>query len=218
MISVVNQREPILLFNINFIVPLRPFYLFLLCILLFAACEPETYIPKPRGYYKIEFPKKEYTTFNKADYPYSFEYPMYANIEKDTMFFDQKTENPWWINVNFSKLGGKIYISYKEINATHTLTKLLEDSYKMSHYHSKRADYINEPVFNISQNHVHGIFYDVGGNAASALQFYATDSVKHFIRGALYFDTTPNVDSLKPINEFLRKDIEHLIQTLQWKL
>jgi gliding motility-associated lipoprotein GldD len=85
----------------------------------------------------------------------------------------------------------------------------------MSHYHTKRADYINEPEFHTANN-VHGIYYDVGGNAASAFQFYATDSTKHFLRGALYFDTTPNVDSLKPVNQFLRADIEHLIQTLKW--
>lgn len=179
------------------------------------ACGEEEYVPKPRGYFQIYMPEKEYTSFNKPEYPYSFEYPVYGNIEKDTLFFNEKTENPWWINVNFKDLGGKIYLSYKEINAKHTLAKLLEDSYQMSHYHTKRADYINEPEFH-TPNNVHGIYYDVGGNAASSLQFYATDSHRHFIRGALYFDTTPNVDSLKPVNQFLRKDIEHLIQTLKW--
>ena len=112
-------------------------------------------------------------------------------------------------------MGGKIYLSYKQIGPNQTLAKLLEDSYQMSHYHTKRADYINEPEFHTANN-VHGIYYDVGGNAASAFQFYATDSTKHFLRGALYFDTTPNVDSLKPVNQFLRADIEHLIQTLKW--
>lgn len=178
-------------------------------------CEEEAYIPKPRGYFRVYLPGKKYVRFDKPDYPYAFEYPVYGTIEKDTLFFDEKTENPWWINVNFSTLGGKIYLSYKQIGPNQNLAKLLEDSYQMSHYHTKRADYINEPEFHTA-NDVHGIYYDVGGNAASALQFYATDSLKHFLRGALYFDTTPNADSLKPVNQFLRKDIEHLVQTLQW--
>ena len=182
---------------------------------IFYSCNEETYTPKPRGYYQITLPEKNYTLFEKDDYPYSFEFPSYSMIEKDTLFFNEKTENPWWINVNFKDLGGKIYISYKQINASQSLAKLLEDSYQMSHYHTKKADYINEPEFH-TKNNVHGIYYDVGGNAASALQFYATDSVKHFLRGALYFDTTPNVDSLRPINQFLRADIEYLIQTLKW--
>lgn len=188
----------------------------ILLLSVLMACGEDEYVPKPRGYYQIYLPEKEYTIFDKADYPYSFEYPVYGSIEKDTLFFNEKTENPWWINVNIKELGGKIYLSYKEINATHPLPKLLEDSYQMSHYHTKRADYINEPEFH-TPNNVHGIYYDVGGNAASSLQFYATDSHRHFIRGALYFDTTPNVDSLKPVNKFLRQDIEHLIQTLKWR-
>lgn len=188
----------------------------ILFIFIVTACGEENYMPKPRGYYQIYLPEKQYIAFDKGKYPYSFEYPIYGEIEKDTLFFNEKTENPWWINVNIKELGGKIYISYKEINKTHSLAKLLEDSYQMSHYHTKRADYINEPEFH-TPNNVHGIYYEVGGNAASALQFYATDSQKHFIRGALYFDTTPNVDSLKPVHTFLRKDIEHLIQTLKWK-
>lgn len=191
----------------------------IISILLLAflmACGEDEYTPKPRGYYQIYLPDKEYTSFDKPDYPYSFEYPVYGTIEKDTLFFNEKTENPWWININFKDLGGKVYISYKEINSLHPLSKLLEDSYQMSHYHTKRADYINEPEFHTA-NQVHGIYYEVGGNAASAFQFYATDSHRHFIRGALYFDTTPNVDSLKPVNKFLREDIQHLIQTLKWR-
>jgi gliding motility-associated lipoprotein GldD len=191
----------------------------IISILLLAflmACGEDEYTPKPRGYYQIYLPDKKYTSFDKPDYPYSFEYPVYGTIEKDTLFFNEKTENPWWININFKDLGGKVYISYKEINSLHPLSKLLEDSYQMSHYHTKRADYINEPEFHTA-NQVHGIYYEVGGNAASAFQFYATDSHRHFIRGALYFDTTPNVDSLKPVNKFLREDIQHLIQTLKWR-
>lgn len=180
-----------------------------------SSCMEEEFIPKPRGYYQIYLPEKEYVKFEMQDYPYSFEYPTYGAIEKDTLFFNEKTENPWWININFKELGGKIYISYKQIDAKHPLSKLLEDSYNMSHYHTKRADYINEPEFHTANN-VHGIYYEVGGNAASALQFFATDSQKHFIRGALYLDTTPNVDSLRPVNKFLQKDIEHLISTLKW--
>jgi gliding motility-associated lipoprotein GldD len=186
----------------------------LIC-LLYCSCESEDFTPKQRGYYKIEFPERTYVTFNQESYPYSFEFPAYASIEKDTLFFDQKAENPWWININFKSLGGKVYLSYKIINAANPLKKLLEDSYQMSHFHTKKADYINEPEFH-TPNNVHGIYYDVGGNAASAFQFFATDSVKHFLRGALYFDATPNADSLKPINEFLIEDIMHMVNTLKW--
>ena len=187
-----------------------------LLIVLVTACREEEYFPKPRGYFKIELPEKEYAEFKKEGYPYSFEYPTYGTVEKDSLFFDKKTENPWWINIIFEKLGGKVFISYKQINGKGGLEKLLEDSYKLSHYHTKKADYINEPVFH-TENNVHGVFYNVGGNSASAFQFYATDSSNHFLRGALYFDVTPNADSLKPINEFLIEDIKEMVHTIRWK-
>lgn len=184
-------------------------------VIVFAACSEDNFTPKMRGYYRIEFPERKYQTFDEPGYPYRFEYPVYAKIIKDTLFFDQKAENPWWINIEFNTLGGKVYLSYKQIGPKYQLNKMLEDSYQMSHFHTKKADYINEPVFHTANN-VHGIYYDVGGDAASAFQFYATDSVKHFLRGALYFDTTPNADSLKPVNEFLIEDIIQIVNSLKW--
>jgi hypothetical protein len=52
---------------------------------------------------------------------------------------------------------------------------------------------------------------------ATAHQFFLTDSTKHFLRGALYFDATPNEDSLRPVNAFLQAEMKHLIQTFRWK-
>jgi gliding motility-associated lipoprotein GldD len=140
---------------------------------------------------------------------------VYGKIIPDTNFFGEKPENPYWINIDFPSLGGRIYVSYKIIGPNQTLDKLIEDTYEMTAFHTKKADYIADMVFDTLN--VHGIFYNVTGNAASAYQFYATDSVKHFLRGALYFDVTPNADSLKPVNEFLKTDMEHMIGTLRWR-
>lgn len=195
---------------------MRFFTLFILLALL-AGCRPDTYTPKPRGYYKVDLPEHEYRMFNEAGFPYSFEYPTYGRIVKDTLFFGKKPENPYWINIDFPEIGSRVYISYKAITPSQPFEKLLEDSYGMAYFHTKRADYIEDQVFHNEANGVHGILYNVGGNAASAYQFIATDSVKHFIRGALYFDVSPNADSLKPMNDFMKKDLERLLQTLSWQ-
>lgn len=185
---------------------------------LMVACKPETYTPKPRGYFLINFPEHAYTEFNDPTFPYRFQYPIYGKIVKDTTFFGEKPENPYWINIDFPDLGGRVYLSYKAINASQPIEKLMEDAYKMTEtVHNKRADYIEPINFHIDSVKVHGLFYNVGGNAASAYQFYATDYEKHFLRGALYFDVTPNADSLKPVNEFLRTDIEYVLKSLRWK-
>lgn len=181
-----------------------------------AACRPETYTPRPRGYYRIHLPEKGYQSFQQPEYPYGFEYPVYAKIVRDTVFFNEKPDNPYWINMNFPDFNAQVFMTYKEIGKDQPFEQLLEDAYKMSYFHDIRADYIADHVFRTPRN-VSGIVYNVGGNAASNIQFFATDSVKHFLWGALYFNVTPNADSLKPVQEFLRKDLDHMIETMYWK-
>jgi gliding motility-associated lipoprotein GldD len=188
----------------------------LLLMLAFTACQ-QSYTPKPRGYFQINFPKREYRLFDQPGYPYTFEYPAYANIVKDSLFFGEKTENPYWINVEFPSMNGKIYMSYKEIGKKeNNFQQLVNDAFKMTYKHTVKAEYIEEKTIS-NPYHVNGQFYDVGGNAASAKQFYATDSSKHFLRGALYFDAAPNADSLAPIQQFLQEDMWHLVETLKWR-
>lgn len=190
-------------------------FLFLCCSVLLS-CQPETFTPKPRGYYHIDLPRHEYQAFNNPDYPYAFEYPVYGTIVKDTTFFDEKAENPYWINIDIPSLGGRVYISYKEVQGREGFSKLLEDAHFMSFYHTKKADYVQDATFR-NEYGVTGITYQWGGDAASTYQFVATDSMRHFLRGALYFDATPNADSLKPVADFLQQDIEHMLKTLRWQ-
>lgn len=178
------------------------------------ACN-STYTPKRQGYFKIDFPKHEYKVFDQPGYPYTFEYPVYSNILKDTTFFEDKPENPYWINIDIPRFGGKIYISYKEVGKNE-LTKLVNDAYNMTYKHSTRATEIVDSAMRTATG-VSGVFFSVGGNAATAKQFFVTDSVKHFLRGALYFDASPNEDSLGVVNNFLQDDMKHLINTFKWK-
>jgi gliding motility-associated lipoprotein GldD len=186
------------------------------CFSLFLlACNSE-YTIKPRGYFKIDLPDKTYQQFNNPAYPYTFEYPTYGEIVKDSLFFDEKTENPYWININFPRFNGRIYISYKDVGKNH-FDSLVNDAFTMSYkQHTYKASAI-EPTPFTTPNQLSGIYFSLKGNTATANQFFVTDSVKHFLRGALYFDATPNEDSLRPVNDFLQKDLQHLINTLQWK-
>ena len=179
------------------------------------ACNSE-YTPKPRGYFKIEFPPKKYQLFNSPGFPYSFEYPVYGEIVKDSLFFEERAENPYWINIDFPQFNGRMHISYKEIGRN-KFDSLVNDAFTMSYkQHTYKASAIEPKEFS-TPNGVGGVYFTLKGNAATANQFFATDSVKHFLRGALYFSATPNADSLAPVNKFLKEDMEHLIGTLKWK-
>lgn len=183
---------------------------------LLAACAQQGATPKPRGYFRIDLPEKKYQTFNEPGYPYTFEYPVYAGIVKDTLFFDEKAENPWWINIDLPAFNAKVYLSYKTVGRGNSLDKLINDAFKLTYKHTYKAESIEEEDIHTAHG-VHGLFYEVGGNAASAKQFYATDSGRHFLRGALYFYAAPNADSLAPLHQFLEEDMRHLVKTLQWK-
>lgn len=172
-------------------------------------------MPKPVGYFKINFPKKEYRLFNEPAFPYTFEYPVYAEIVRDTSFFGDTPENPWWINLDFPQFHGHVYISYKIIGQ-YKLDKLLNDAFNLTNKQSVKANYIDQSLIN-TPNGVHGMYFKVSGDVATANQFFLTDSTKNFLRGALYFDTTPNQDSLKPVNDFLVQDLMHLINTFKWR-
>ena len=187
---------------------------FSIVCLFFLSCN-SVYTPKRRGYFKIDFPKHEYRVFDQPGFPYTFEYPVYANVLKDSSFFDTVPENPYWINVDFPRFNGRIYISYKAIGPN-KFEKLREDAFKMTFKHSLKASSIDQTVIQ-TPNGVGGIYFDVGGNAATANQFFLTDTTRNFLRGALYFDTAPNEDSLGIVNQFLEKDMQHLINTFKWR-
>ena len=186
----------------------------IVAILMALACN-SPYIPKRRGYFRIDFPKHEYKLFDQPGYPYTFEYPTYANIVKDSTFFEAQPENPYWINVDFPQFSGKIYISYKVIGKT-DFSKLVNDAFNLTYKHTSRATEINDSLMHTPMG-VSGVFFSVGGNAATAKQFFVTDSVKHFLRGALYFDASPNSDSLGIVNDFLQVDMKHLINTFKFR-
>lgn len=187
---------------------------FIAAILVITSCNSD-YTPKPRGYFKIPFPKKEYQLFNQPGYPYSFEFPMYAKVLKDSSFFGEATENPWWINIDFPQFNARVYVSYKD-PAKDNFDKLISDSYKLTNKNTVKAYSIDDSLIT-TPNHVHGIFFKLGGDVATANQFLLTDTTKHFLRGALYFDATPNEDSLGIVNRFLINDVKHIINTFKWK-
>ncbi len=182
---------------------------------LMAACNSD-YIVKPRGYFKIDFPQKAYQSFDQPGYPYTFEYPVYGKVIKDTLFFDQRPENPYWINIDFPQFNSRIHISYKDVQRNN-FDSLVNDAFTMSYkQHTYKASAIEPQPFTTPSG-VEGVYFTLRGNTATGNQFFATDTTNHFLRGALYFAATPNEDSLAPVNNFLKQDLQHLINTLQWK-
>jgi gliding motility-associated lipoprotein GldD len=189
-------------------------WLFMVCFasanLLFSACS-EHYTPKPTGYFRIDLPEKKYEIFNPAACPFTFEKPTYTIVVADNRY---KAE-PCWYDINYEQLQGKINLTYLPVN--NDLINHTENCRTLAYKHAVKANGIDEILIHSSDGKSGGIMYEIKGNAASSIQFFLTDSNKHLIRGALYFNCPPQSDSLAPVIDFCKKDIERLIYTLQWK-
>jgi gliding motility-associated lipoprotein GldD len=187
--------------------------LLVLALLCFAACGGNhDYSPKPRGFYRIVFPKKEYRPYADGC-PYTFSYPKYANLEPDL----SKNAKPCWVNMQFPDFKATLHLSYQPITSAKEFNQLVEDARTFAFKHTVKATSIDEAVISYADRKVYGIFYTIGGNAASSIQFYVTDSTRNYLRGALYFNNEPRLDSIQPALSFVKKDVEMLIKSLKWK-
>jgi gliding motility-associated lipoprotein GldD len=195
-------------------------FLFTFILLVFSCNSP--YTPRERGYFRIDFPERSYQVFNDPGYPYTFEYPMYGKITRDSSFFEDNPQFNGRVYLSYKSIGGKsIYKvktekGYRDSIVSNTFDGLREEAYRMTFKHTLKASGITDSSFQTS-NGIPGMYFKVEGNAATSRQFYVTDSLKHFLRGALYFNTAPNSDSLSIVNDFLETDMRHLIETLHWK-
>ena len=203
--------------------------------ILITACNSSFDNTKKKGYFAIYFPEKKYQLFDDPTFPYSFEYPIYAKIVKDTStFFDNNPENIYWRNIDFTQYNAKIFLSYKAIggsamykikmpNGTYKdsvgkndFDKMISDAFRLTNKNEEKALGKKDSTFTTGTN-ISGMLFKLKGDVATQRQFFITDTTKNFIRGALYFYASPNADSLQPVVNYLQQDIDHMINTFKWK-
>ena len=181
-------------------------------VCLAAACDRQPgYLPKPRGYFRIDLPEKAYTKVDTIE-RYSFECPQYALITPDPYSPDEKN----WVNIEMPTFKGSIHLTHKPVNDN--LGEYLEDVHTMVVKHLQKANGLRDSLIVNEEHDVYGLFIEMDGKGvATPMQFYLTDSTKNFVRGALYFNFKPDNDSMQPVINFIREDIDHLINTFEWK-
>jgi len=188
---------------------------FFLIIALFASCSSD-YSPKPKGYFHIELPEPVYRDL--ASYPFfSCSISNQALVEelKDVPE-GMKERNGTGFNLNYPRFNAKIYCSYFQINKT-DFPVFMEEIQQMVYVREERAKGVKETEYSDPEQKVYGIVYEIKGDAASPVQFVISDSTRYFFRGALFFDTYYNRDSIAPVLAYINKDIKVMIESFQWK-
>jgi gliding motility-associated lipoprotein GldD len=188
--------------------------LFIIVCLICFSCGNDT-LPKPNAYLRLDYPKASYKTFDPG-FPFTFEKNELATEIKARILTSDSTS--LGIDIIYPTLKGTIYLTYKKVqNSEERLKSLLRDAQSFTQEHTQKADAIFEQIYENKEKRVFGMFYEVGGNAASQSQFYVTDSVNHFLSGSLYFYAKPNYDSILPAAIYLQKDIQQIMETVRWK-
>lgn len=192
---------------------LRGLFALLLAALVLSACGGDgDYSPKPHGFFRIKFPKKDYQEYSEGC-PFTFTYPRYAVIEPDR----KAGAGNCWLNMQFPQFKATLHISYDHIASQKMFNELVEDSHKLAFKHTVKASAIDEGTISNPVKKIYGIYYTIAGNAASSAQFYLTDSTQNYLRGALYFNNEPRLDSIQPVLDFIKKDVNVMIKTFRWK-
>lgn len=181
--------------------------LILLSVSIFFSCGEE-YIPKPKGYPRMDFPVRQYVEL-ASDCPFTFRHHASAQITPAL-----QEDKPCWLNIDYPFLRCRLHLSYLRVDGN--LEQMLEDVRTLVYKHSIKASSIERMEMSRPEDRVYGGIFEIGGNAASSVQFYATDSLQHFIRGALYFNAASNADSLQPAINYVREDVKELMATLRW--
>lgn len=186
-------------------------WLTVLALLGLSACETTEHNPKPKGYNRIELQSAEYQSLPDS-FPYVFEYSRLAKVWKDTSWISER----YWFDLYYADLGANIQVTYKPVKRNKTLLKeYLQDSYKLTSEHSVKAYSIDESIVSLPNGNM-ATLMELSGEVPSQFQFHVTDSTDHFLRCALYFNTSTKNDSLKPVINYVKQDMIHMLNSLEW--
>ncbi len=173
-------------------------------LIFIVGCNEDEVLPKPKAMLRLEYAKPMLSLAETSHF--TFEKNSIAELYK---------KNKKSFELRYPDLKASIFLSYRGV--TNDIQKLILDAQKLSYEHASKADGIRPRVYDDGLNKVFGAFFEVSGDAASPAQFYVTDSLNHFVTGALYFETKPNYDSILPAAVYLQNDIGRIMETLRWK-
>lgn len=192
-------------------------YILLICIFFVACNNDAVYLPKPRLYPKVNYPIKNSIEQNIEYCNFTFDFPDYARVVQDSFFFDENIIDQCWFDLVIDSLNGRLHCSYIPLNNRAHFDEMVKDAFELVTKHNVKANYRDEKLIAFDDRGVYGMEFEIDGPVASPFQFYLTDSTKHFLRGSLYFNDKVDADSIAPIYQFVKRDVQNMIVSFRWK-
>lgn len=189
---------------------MKRFFPLAFIVLLCLACE-SNWLPKPPGYNRIELPRHEYQRLEQG-YPYQLDFSTHSRVEADSFNLGEKE----WINLNYKEFGAKVHLTYKKIDQSTDFKTLSNDAFNLTAKHQIKAYGIEEAIL-LTPNGYVAVVAELSGEVPTQFQFFVTDSTSNFLRGAVYFNSALKNDSLAPIIEYIKLDMAHLINSVNFE-
>lgn len=183
----------------------------LLILIAMSACSDPVAYPRPLAFSRIDFPQNpDYKTFDSESCPFTFKYPSEAEISRNA-------SDSCWVDIKFPAYDCKWHVTYRD---TRTETKEKEVYYEewrnMIFKHSKKATRIQDKP--ISSPDGKGFMYEVYGNVGTPAQLFFSDTKgEEIVMLSCYFRTATKNDSLAPVIDYMKVELEKMVQTLKWE-
>ncbi len=188
----------------------------LVAVLLVGCNSKPDAVPKPRAFPRVDYPERNLTIFNDDDCPFTFVYPDYMEPEKETSFLGETPVHPCWFDLAVPSLNARIHCSYYEVSDRKSFNELVADAFRIANKINQRSNYMDEIRVGNEQG-TGGLILEFQGPAASPMHFFLSDTVNHFFKASLYYNTKVQPDSLAPITEFIKSDLAGVINSFEWK-
>lgn len=185
------------------------YFISILVIFVLPSCKE--YTPKPKGHPYFELSKPDYVLYDQSP-AFSFLLSEQGEIQNKRDSLDIQ-----WFDICYPGLNASIHCSYIPFSPNN-FSRIDEESRNFVYFHIRKAQQFQERQFENPKQNVYGLVYKIDGDVVSPIQFTLTDSTTSFFRGALYFNSAPQQDSIAPVVDYINQDIQTMIESFRWKM
>ena len=183
----------------------------LIFTILVVACEE--YVPYPRkyAYARIELPQAySHKQFDEAFCPFTFKYPDFGEISRSM-------SDSCWVDVSFPIFDCKWHFSARNIPTSgKSRSDHFEEYRRLIYQHTRKATQIQPSP--IEAQNGEGVKFEIYGNVGTPQQIFFYDKEEqNIMMMSFYFRTATKNDSLQPVIQFMKKELDLMLESFQWK-
>lgn len=182
------------------------------CLLLLTlACQDYTPYPRPFAFPRIELPAQtRYESLQSPACPFTFEYPKGGQKTRDL-------QDSCWVDLRFPSYSLTWHITHRHVpRSGKSRSQHYEEYRRLVYKHTQKATQITETP--IQGPTGQGILFETYGEVGTPAQVFYYDSLEqNVVMLSFYFRTAEKNDSLAPVIDYMKGQVLHAVETLEWQ-